>query len=242
MENRKITIGICDDEDFFISQIKFCCESYLENICDTYQFIIMHSGQEVLQYQGDKMDLLFLDIELDGVDGISVMQKILYRNNVWRIVFVSSHEELVWDTFSVKTLGFERKPVKEEKIGKYIQCALSELKKDIVIPFKKSDEDTYIKLSEIYYIEGRASYIEVFGKDRNIFVTGKIGDWEEKLKDTTIIRIHKSYLVNLQYARYEGQRIKVSEAEIEIPVGRKYKNMVQEQYTQYAMESMRERT
>lgn len=48
MSKSQITIGICDDEDFFIDQIKFYCENHLEDICDDYRFVIMHSGEEVL--------------------------------------------------------------------------------------------------------------------------------------------------------------------------------------------------
>lgn len=241
MNKRKITIGICDDEDFFIEQVKFSCESYLEDICDNYEFVIMHSGEEVLEYRGDTFDLLFLDIELGGIDGVTVMQNILHSDYVWRIVFVSTHEEMVWNTFSIKTLGFARKPIDENEIGRYVRCALSELKKDVMIPFKKNDEDTYIKLSDLYYIEGRASYIEVYSKNKNFIATGKIGDWEEKLCDMPIIRVHKSFMVNLEYIQLDRGNVILTESDMEIPIGRKYKSYVQEKYAQFVLESMRER-
>lgn len=241
MNKEKIIIGICDDEDYFRHQVKMYCESYLDSRYENYEIVIMHSGEEVLQYQGEQIAILFLDIELKGMDGISVMQELLNKNYIWRIVFISTHEELVWDTFSIKTLGFERKPLQEERIGKYIQTALNELQKDVVIRFKKNDEDAYVKLSELYYVEGNANYIEVHTKSKKHLIAGTIGEWEEKLQGTSVVRIHKSYLVNLEYAQIKGQKAQIDEVAVELPIGRKFKNLVREKYDNYIMERMRER-
>lgn len=217
------------------------CENYLEGRYESYQILIMHSGEEVLQYQGEKIAILFLDIELKGMDGISVMQELLPKDCIWRIVFISTHEELVWDTFSIKTLGFERKPLQEERIVKYVQIALDELQKDMVIRFKKNDEDAYVKLSELYYVEGNANYIEVHAKSKKHLITGTIGEWEKKLEGTSVVRIHKSYLVNLEYVQIKGQKAQMDEVAVELPIGTKFKNLVMEQYNNYIIERMRER-
>lgn len=242
MNNKKIIIGICDDEEYFVNQVRLYCENYLENRYNNYQIVAMHSGEEILQYQGEQIAILFLDIELKGMDGISVMRELVYKDYIWRIVFISTHEELVWDTFSVKTLGFERKPLQEERIGKYIQTALNELKRDTIIQFKKNDEDAYVRLSELYYIEGNANYIEVHTKTKNQLIAGTIGEWEAKLKGTSVIRIHKSYLVNLEYVQIMGQGVQIQEKAVKLPIGRKFKNLVREQYDKYIMERMRDRT
>lgn len=242
MSKEKVTIGICDDESFFVEQIKFCCESYLEEIFDDYEFVIMNSGEDVINYHGEVLDILFLDIELGDVNGIEVMKTIMHNPKVWRIVFVSTHEELVWDTFSIKTLGFCKKPVDETEISKYIQCALSELRKDVRIIFKRNDTDTYIRLSDLYYIEGKESYVKVYTKNKDFIATGKIGNWEKKLIDTQIVRIHKSFMVNMEHIRLEGTKIQISDIGKELPVGRTYKNKVKEEYDQYVWESMRNRS
>ena len=242
MGTKEVVIGICDDEEFFSDQIRFASESYLEDICDHFRFEIFHSGEEVSKYRGDTIDLLFLDIELNGMDGIAAMQAIMHHEDIWRIVFVSSHEERVWDTFSMKTIGFIRKPINEEQIGKYIKEALYEHHKDVIIPFKKNDEDSFVRLSDLYYIEGCASYIKVFSKKKEFIVTGKLGEWEEKMRGMPIVRVHKSYMVNLFYAQIKGMNMYLSEPGIDIPIGRKYKKKVQEEYNDYIIHVMRERS
>lgn len=237
---QKMNIAICDDEDYFVKQIQFACESVLEVMCDEFEIFIFHSGEELIGFSDEEIDLLFLDIELGGIDGISVLKEIIHKEDIRKVVFVSTHEEMVWDTFSTKTLGFARKPVSEEEIGKYIQWTLKELQKDITLIFKKNDEDSYIKLSELFYIEGLASYVEVHSQQKNFVVTGKLGYWEEKLQDMHIIRIHKSYLVNLQNAQIEGNEMIIDSTKERLPIGRKYKKIVQEDYSRYVMEHMRE--
>ena len=58
-----------------------------------------------------------MDIELGGMKGIEMLSHLEEDDNVWRVVFISSHEEMVFDTFGVKTLGFERKPAQYERIA-----------------------------------------------------------------------------------------------------------------------------
>ena len=184
--------------------------------------------------------LLFLDIELGGLDGISVLQKVIRRDDVKKVVFVSTHEEMVWDTFSRKTLGFARKPIREDEIGKYIQWTINELQKDITIMFKKNEEDSYIRLSELYYLEGLASYVQVHGRDKEFVVTGKLGYWEENLHEMNIVRIHKSYLVNLANVQLEGNEMRIIATNEMLPIGRKYKKDVQDANMRYVLEHMRE--
>lgn len=239
MDREKLYIGICDDEDYFIQQIKFAIDSYLEEKYDNYECLLMHSGEELLEYKGETIDLLFLDIQLSGMNGIEIMNKVLHSNKVWRIVFVSSHEEEVWNSFSMKTLGFCRKPIVEEEIAKYIKIVLSELRKDFLTKFKENDDSTYVKLSELYYIEAEGSYIKLFTAKGSFIISGKIGDWEKKLLDYHICRIHKSYMVNLMYAKVEGNVVIVSPINEKLTIGRLYKKKFKESYEDFILESMR---
>nr|MCR5461198.1 response regulator [Acetatifactor sp.] len=70
-----ITIGICDDEEAYRDRIKTICSEYLAEREMECQFTMFSSGEEVLAYQGDRMLLLFLDIEMPGIDGLEVMEK-----------------------------------------------------------------------------------------------------------------------------------------------------------------------
>ena len=74
-----ITIGICDDEVAYRENLKTICWYYLRTLDQEYEFAMFASGEEVLAYQGDMIHLLFLDIELPGMDGMQVMEQIQKR-------------------------------------------------------------------------------------------------------------------------------------------------------------------
>ncbi|MBP3351164.1 MAG: response regulator [Lachnospiraceae bacterium] len=110
-------IGICDDEELHRKHVKELCDKYFMEYTQEYKCVEFESGEEFLQFEEHKLHLLFLDIELGGMNGIEMLSHLEEDDNVWRVVFISSHEEMVFDTFGVKTLGFERKPAQYERIA-----------------------------------------------------------------------------------------------------------------------------
>lgn len=118
---RKFNIGICDDMKEEAENIKNLCEEFFMKSEWNSSFILFSDGEEVLNYDGERIDLLFLDIEMKEKDGIEVLRELEHSKIVWKVVFVSRHQESVFDAFGIKTLGFEKKPVKYEKIEKWLK-------------------------------------------------------------------------------------------------------------------------
>ena len=112
-----IRIGICDDETTYRGQIKAICSAYLNAQDQRCEFVEFRSGGEVLDYQGEKIHLLFLDIEMPGANGLEVLSKVRKNEKIWRIVFVTSHKELKWETVDLKTLAFSGGPTCEGNPG-----------------------------------------------------------------------------------------------------------------------------
>ena len=110
-----IIIGICDDEEQYRAQIKLLCSAFFDTQKQEFGFVEFTSGEEVLAYQGDRIHLLFLDIEMPGMGGLEVLSRVRRNERIWRIVFVTSHKELKWETIDLKTLAFLEKPL--EKAG-----------------------------------------------------------------------------------------------------------------------------
>lgn len=246
-----ITIGFCDDNQRDQEVLLNICENFFEK-CDTeHKYEIFSSGEEVLEYcieeNNDRIDLLFLDIEMDGISGIEAKDRMLRADNIWRIVFVSSYKERVWDSFGLKTLGFTVKPATEEAIYKWIDIVLEEMKEEVWIEIRGVDKKENIRLEEIEYFKAAGNYTEIVlhttveEETRQILVTRKLGDLEKELKQYPLVRVHKSYMVNLVNVENVESSIALRDMEEKIPVGKRYKETVRTRYLEYAREKARRR-
>ena len=68
-----ITIGICDDDEFCRDDIKEKCKAYFDEVGEDCNLIEFSSGEEVVAYEGEMIHILFLDIQMGGINGVEVM-------------------------------------------------------------------------------------------------------------------------------------------------------------------------
>lgn len=225
-----IRIGICDDETTYRGQIKAICSAYLSAQDQRCEFVEFRSGGEVLDYQGEKIHLLFLDIEMPGANGLEVLSKVRKNEKIWRIVFVTSHKELKWETVDLKTLAFLEKPLDRVGIETCLKTVVREEKENIEIVYKTIDGTGYIPLDRIVLVQAKGNYVSISCETEEISGFSSIKDIEEQTDGTTVIRTHKSYLANLQHvAKMNGATLQMTNGAV-VPVGRKYVFPVKEAY------------
>lgn len=234
-----IKIGICDDDRMQREVMKKMCDKFFETIGMEFEAVFFSSGEEVVSFSDENLLLLFLDIEMEGMDGISSMKHIEKMENIWRIVFVSGHEEAVFDTFGIKTLGFIRKPVEFHEFEKWLQIALKEFQANKTIIFETQEGKKMVPLDQILFMEAQGNYVSVYKENENFLANGNLKKWENEFIDSSIIRVHKSYLVNLAYLEKMDPKILLTKSPIEIPVGRQYKKMAKQSYECYILSQVR---
>jgi len=98
-----LKVGICDDEPTVCTKIKDIIFKYSKLNSKKIEVDVFNSGEELYEYLLDDycLDIIFLDIELDELDGIEVGKKIReeFKNELTRIVYISSKKELCYGTF-----------------------------------------------------------------------------------------------------------------------------------------------
>lgn len=234
-------IGVCDDERTQREKITSMCDIFFKGHMQAYECIEFSSGEEVLNYKGKKLHLLFLDIEMGGINGLEVLKAVENSGAIWRIVFISYHEELVWDTFSLKTLDFGRKPVSYEQIKKWLTIVLRENEENIVYEFQAGDEKYYLPLDEILYFEAIGNFTNLYTRDEKILLGGHLKVWQERMGDIYFIRAHKSYLTNIyNIKRVYCDRVIMSDG-TNVVLGRKYYKAIKEQYYSFIQKKARGR-
>lgn len=247
-------IGICDDFIEARHTIFNLCEEFFKNNIMRHEYIFFSSGEEVLlYYEGNnnlQIDILFLDVEMPGISGIDLKKKVIRQDKIARIVFVTNHNESIYNTFSKKTIGFIPKPPSQEEIKKMLLITLNEIEENIAISIKDYDGKlTEIYMEDIVFIKASGSYTEIFTKTSKeglgefILSTKKIGDLEKEMWIYPIIRVHKSYMVNLTSVIKFGTNILLENLsmQMEIPVGRKYKEKAKTKYLQYVKNRIKKR-
>ena len=193
-----------------------------------------------------KPDLLFLDIQMPGKSGLDLLVELPEKD--FEVVFVTAYNEYMLQALQYSAADYLLKPVDEERLVEAVQRVgrkREEGKKEertnalmynlsragnpaemrLVLPTTKGF--IVLKLEEILFAEAERSYT-VFHLEgsRKVLVSRPLVDYENLLADTSFLRVHKSFLINLlhvkEYHRGEGGQVIMSNnAEIEVSRRRK---------------------
>lgn len=228
--SKDIIIGICDDDITVHTTIENYCVRFFGNN-KTIKYVRFFDGKDIIDYSKDinnYIHLLFLDIEMEQVDGFEVMKALMNNTRIWRIAFVSSHIENILETFSIKTIGFIPKPIEETRIIKVLNSIVEEYQENQELEVAVGNRIELIKFEDIVYLKADGSYTEIYtyakGEVVRYTMAKKLGVIEKELNDNIFLRAHKSFIVNAEFVTGNKNEITLANIQCPIPIGRKYKN------------------
>ncbi len=236
-----IYIGICDDQEIYRQLLRELCEQYFQNHPCEYEYVEFASGEELLQFKTHKLHLLFLDIELGNMNGIEVLSQLESEKIIWRVVFITCHQDQIYHAFGLKTLGFEVKPPKYERVEKWLTVALRENQENEVYESIVNGEKKYFVMEDIYYLKADGNYTYICMKDNEYLVGDRLNIWMERMKQAPIVRIHKSYMVNLLHVKRWDVKKVILMNDAELTIGRQYRSTAKERYREFIGRFRRDR-
>lgn len=195
---------------------------------------IFSSAQEALStIENEKVDILFLDIDMPGVTGLDFRKKAL---EVPACIFITAHPEHAAESFELETLDFIIKPIKFDRFAQAIKrieefmeirykAALfeSSIGGDTIY-IKEGHEQTKVKLHDILYLEALKDYTLIITGNKRHCVLSSIGALLKEHHFQSFIRIHRSFAVQKQYIqKITAQEIQLNN-NVLIPIGRSYKD------------------
>ena len=185
----------------------------------------------------NKVDLIFLDIQMPDLTGIEFTRTLDYAP---KIIFTTAFEKYALEGFKLNAVDYLLKPFSYEefliaagKARKQIELeanALPSIEANSQFLFLKSEyKIRRINLNEILYIEGLKDYIKVYisGEERPILTLNSIKSIELKLPENKFMRVHRSFIVNLERIN-TIDRSRIVFGKIYIPVSEQYKGKFQE--------------
>lgn len=224
MEN--LRIGICDDEQTWHDRAKQIIESYAKQCNCSVELVFFYNKEEVLKYEGNPLDSVFMDIELEEENGINVARLL---NEKWpdcAICYVTNYLFYATDSYQTEHIYFVLKEQLEKKIGSIFDKLfhIQEQAKQKLIFEVISDKIKEISLSpkEILYFERnkRRTFIHtVWG---TYAVWDRIGEIENRLPEADFVRCHNSYIVYLPAIREISKKDILMKDGTIIPVSRNY--------------------
>lgn len=189
-----IKIAICDDEPIIADVIL----SKISEFRPEYKADVYYSGESLLN-SDIKYDLIFLDIEMSGINGMETALQIRKYNKDVYIVFLTSHTEFMQDAFKVRAYRFLVKPIDENDFFESVIQAENEMMNTEKISITVNDKTSLVSLDDIIYIEA-------FGDGAFIYTNNEVYEsnktlkyWTEQLGKIHFFRVHKSYLVSFKY-------------------------------------------
>lgn len=203
-------IALLDDNQSVIHIIKGAIEKEFES-CMIQAEVHLFTRPSQLKSHLEEFSLFFLDISLPEMDGVLLATEIRKVNPKADIIFISSREERVFDTFKVRPFAFIRKSNFLSDVSEVIRRYTVEKKKDgsgrsILLPSQGSKIN--VEISDIVYIEGNGVYQNVFLNHddlEKLQISSKMETLEAELYEDGFIRIHKGYLVNFQFIKSINQ-------------------------------------
>ena len=246
----EMKIALCDDEPAEIKYLSMNIRRWAENN-NIILTVLSFSGADALfaNYTDITPDILILDIEMPGTNGIELAKKIRaeYKNNTVQIIFVTGYADYISLGYEVDALHYLMKPVKEDKLFEVLDRALQKLKKieKTVIFSSIYGENVPISINDIMAVESFAHYSEITVSQNakttaitKIKVKMPLHEIERILDETggNFVKCHRSYIVGLKHIKKITKTDIVLDDDTAVPLSRRLYDSVNQAVMKYFKE------
>lgn len=220
-----ITCIAIDDEPMALEVIeRYCAKSGLVELK-----AIFREPVKAIEYLGhEKIDLIFLDINMPDVSGMQLVQALSPKP---MIIFTTAYSHYAVESYTLNAIDYLLKPITLERFLTAVNKAAAALagRQEVTVTdvartlFIKSGPQTYrVDVGDILYLEKDGNYIVVHLKDRNILIRENMGDIFDLVPAGEFVRVHKSYVVAIRHiAMIEVHQVTISNDKI--PIGSTYR-------------------
>lgn len=216
-------IAVCDDQkqsrEYLTDIIREC------EIASTMPVYSFASGEELLEFCKDNIvDLIFLDIEMGGMNGVDIANRLLQDRYGAFIIFVTNYTNYMKDAFRASAFQYLVKPIAKEDVELELARAIEAYRNNhMQYCCKKYADETYLNYEDIYYLESSNKKKFVHTQKQSHECMGSLSEDVEKMEQYDFVQCHKSYLVNMTKIRKIEKNSIVLVDGTELPVSKAMK-------------------
>jgi two-component system LytT family response regulator len=188
-------ILIVDDEELGLARLK----RMLSTLGYT-DIIEANNAEEALEAAKETVfDLAFLDINMPRTSGLELAYELRYHQENMAIIFQTAYSEHALEAFDIGAIGYLVKPFSIDQLKQSIERLKSSTKKDEDLRIMSKNGENYylLKPEEIYYVKADLSEVMLRTAKGFSYYAQKISSLEEKLSAYNFVRVHRSYLINI---------------------------------------------
>lgn len=228
-------IAVADDSIEDAQHIVSYLEQFQTEHNQVFQIKVFYSCIDLLEEYHGEYDVIFLDIEMPGSNGLEAAREIRKKDQAVGIIFITSLAQYAIEGYEVQAIDFMVKPVgyynfsmKLEKAFRFIE---SHREQDILISNKEGV--SRISVSDILYIEKDQDYLMFHTRQGTCQTRGSLKEIKVKLDSLPFSECTSGCLINLNYVKRVGKDNVVLMSSQELPLSRRLKKLFAQDYIHY---------
>lgn len=196
-----MNFAICDDNKEIVDQLTLYLVNYFESrnapIPEIHRFT---NGYELLSSNINNLDIVFLDIKMPEIDGITIGRKLKENNHNIIIFIITSFNEYLDDAMRFHVFRYLSKPIDKNRLYNNLSEALScYYNKTYKVIIETKNENIICSSSNIIMVEALKKKVYIHTTTACFECSQSLSYWTKELVNPPFVRTHRSYIVNMEY-------------------------------------------
>lgn len=198
-----VHIAICDDERQFAAELERLIGQYAEESGEEIRVTAFKNGLDLLENRQAELDLIFMDIQMDVMDGLEAAEKIRRTDSNVSIIFLTSLAQYALEGYQYQAASYIVKPLKYVRLKAELDKFFERHRKvDSPAMIIVNDTGKYkVFLKDLRYVETFNRNLLLHTEQENIICYKSMKEIERELEEQGFARCHTSYIVNLLYVK-----------------------------------------